>query len=164
MVTVPDSMIASRAAVLTALGADWEIHDLTVHRPRAGEVLVRMAYAGLCYSDEHLRFGKVAQLPVVGGHEGSGVVVATGPGVTGLAEGDHVALTFVAVCGRCYWCASGRANLCQSAGSGGVMADGTFRFHGAAPAIPAEGHSQRPGGCAGRRVAHPSDCRGTFCS
>jgi len=47
MVTVPDSMIASRAAVLTALGADWEIHDLTVHRPRAGEVLVRMAYAGL---------------------------------------------------------------------------------------------------------------------
>jgi len=139
MVTVPDSMIASRAAVLTALGADWEIHDLTVHRPRAGEVLVRMAYAGLCYSDEHLRFGKVAQLPVVGGHEGSGVVVATGPGVTGLAEGDHVALTFVAVCGRCYWCASGRANLCQSAGSGGVMADGTFRFHGAAPAIPAEG-------------------------
>ncbi len=135
---MPDT-IASRAAVLTELGGDWQIHDLTVDRPRAGEVLVEMAYAGLCYSDEHLRFGKVAALPVVGGHEGSGVVVETGPGVTGLSEGDHVALTFVAVCGRCHWCVSGRANLCQSSGSGGKMADGSFRFHGAGPAIPAEG-------------------------
>ena len=132
-------MIASRAAVLTELGGDWQIHDLSVDRPRAGEVLVEMAYAGLCYSDEHVRFGKVAALPVVGGHEGSGVVVETGPGVTGLSEGDHVALTFVAVCGKCHWCASGRANLCQSSGSGGRMADGSFRFHGAGPDIPAEG-------------------------
>src|ERR1022692_850172 len=62
-------MISSKAAVLTALGREWEIHDLTVSDPRPGEVLVQMAYAGLCYSDEHLRFGKVAQLPVVGGHE-----------------------------------------------------------------------------------------------
>jgi alcohol dehydrogenase (nicotinoprotein) len=136
---VPDIMIASRAAVLTEPGGDWQIHDLSVDRPRAGEVLVEMAYAGLCYSDEHVRLGKVAALPVVGGHEGSGVVVETGPGVTGLSEGDHVALTFVAVCGRCHWCASGRANLCQSSGSGGRMADGSFRFHGAGPAIPAEG-------------------------
>lgn len=135
---MPDT-IASRAAVLTELGGDWQIHDLSVDRPRAGEVLIQLAYAGLCYSDEHLRFGKIAQLPVVGGHEGSGVVVETGPGVTGLSEGDHVALTFVAVCGRCHWCVSGRANLCQSAGSGGRMADGSFRFHGAGPTIPAEG-------------------------
>jgi alcohol dehydrogenase (nicotinoprotein) len=130
---------SSKAAVLTALGGEWEIHDLTVDDPGPGEVLVAMAYAGLCYSDEHLRFGKVAQLPIVGGHEGAGVVVQTGPGVTGLAAGDHVALTFVAVCGRCHWCASDRANLCQAANSSGRMADGSFRFHGDGPAFGAEG-------------------------
>ncbi len=125
-------MIETKAAVLTATGGDWEICDLRVDAPRAGEVLVRLAYAGLCYSDEHVRFDSGARLPIVGGHEGSGVVVETGPGVTGLATGDHVALTFVAVCGRCHWCASGRANLCESGGRANVgsMADGSFRFHG----------------------------------
>ena len=132
-------MISSKAAVLTALGREWEIHDLTVSDPGPGEVLVQMAYAGLCYSDEHLRFGKVAQLPVVGGHEGAGTVVRTGPGVTGLVAGDHVALTFVAVCGRCHWCASGRANLCQVSNSSGRMADGGFRFHGEGPAFSPDG-------------------------
>jgi NDMA-dependent alcohol dehydrogenase len=132
-------VISSKAAVLTALGGEWEIHDLTVDDPGPGEVLVAMAYAGLCYSDEHLRFGKVAQLPIVGGHEGAGIVVQTGPGVTGLVAGDHVALTFVAVCGRCHWCASGRANLCQAANSSGRMADGSFRFHGDGPAFGPEG-------------------------
>ena len=125
-------MIETKAAVLTATGGDWEICDLRVDAPRAGEVLVRLAYAGLCYSDEHVRFDSGARLPIVGGHEGSGVVVETGPGVTGLARGDHVALTFVAVCGRCHWCASARANLCESGGRANVgsMADGSFRFHG----------------------------------
>lgn len=122
-------MIESKAAVLTAPGADWEIRDLTVDPPGQGEVLVRLAYAGLCYSDEHLRFDSAARLPIVGGHEGSGVVAGTGPGVTGLAEGDHVALTFVAPCGRCHWCVSGRPNLCESGGRAnvGATADGSFR-------------------------------------
>src|SRR5215470_12544473 len=134
-------MIESKAAVLTEQGGDWEICDLKVDSPRAGEVLVRMAFAGLCYSDEHVRFDKNARLPIVGGHEGSGVVVETGPGVTGLTAGDHVALTFVAVCGRCQWCASGRANLCESGGRAniGSMADGSFRFHGSQPGFPADG-------------------------
>src|SRR5258708_33804866 len=124
-------MIESKAAVLTETGADWEICDLTVEPPREGEVLVRMAFAGLCYSDEHLRFDTNARLPIVGGHEGSAVVVETGPGVTGLAAGDHVALTFVTVCGRCHWCTSGRANLCESGGRAniGPMADGSFPVH-----------------------------------
>lgn len=118
--------------MLTRPGGEWEIHDLRVADPRENEVLVRLAYAGLCYSDEHLRFGDVAQLPIVGGHEGSGVVVQTGPGVTALSAGDHVALTFVATCGRCRWCASGRASLCLGTGgmNTGRMADGGFRFHG----------------------------------
>jgi alcohol dehydrogenase (nicotinoprotein) len=125
-------MIESKAAVLAATGEDWQLGTMVVDPPGEGEVLVRLAYAGLCYSDEHLRFDKAARLPIVGGHEGSGVVEATGPGVTGLAKGDHVALVFVAVCGRCHWCVSGRANLCESGGRANVgsMADGTFRRHG----------------------------------
>jgi NDMA-dependent alcohol dehydrogenase len=134
-------MIESRAAVLTKPGGDWEIHDVTVEPPHEGEVLVKLAYAGLCYSDEHLRFGSGARLPIVGGHEGSGVVEATGPGVTGLQPGDHVALTFVASCGRCHWCASGRWSLCESGGRANVgrMADGSYRFHGGPPSFPADG-------------------------
>ena len=130
-------MTGPRGAVLRRPGADWEIHELTVAPPKAGEVLVRMAYAGLCHSDEHMRFSTTTELPVVGGHEGSGVVAETGPGVTALAPGDHVALTFVAVCGHCRWCATDRANLCEGAGSvsSGTMADGTYRFHGAAPPL-----------------------------
>src|SRR5262249_29617476 len=96
-------------------------------------------------SDEHLRFGSGARLPIVGGHEGSGVVQEVGPGVTAVAPGDHVALTFVAICGRCYWCSSGRWSLCESGGRAniGQMADGTFRFKGpaggAGASFPAEG-------------------------
>ncbi len=141
-------MIESKAAVLTATGGEWEICDLTVDRPREGEILVRMAFAGLCYSDEHVRFDKNARLPIVGGHEGSGVVVETGPGVTGLSDGDHVALTFVTVCGRCHWCASGRANLCESGGrargqgspptgSAGSAASGRSRSSRSSPRTPA---------------------------
>jgi alcohol dehydrogenase (nicotinoprotein) len=135
------AMTESKAAVLTATGSDWEIHDLTVAAPREGEVLIKLAYAGLCYSDEHLRFDKNARLPIVGGHEGSGVVQQTGPGVTGLQAGDHVALTFVTVCGRCHWCSRGRGNLCESGGRANVgqMADGSFRFGGTAPGFPSDG-------------------------
>lgn len=146
-------MIESKAAVLTTLGGDWQIADLVTDDPREGEVLIKLAFAGLCYSDEHLRFDTGARLPIVGGHEGAGVVAEVGPGVTDLAPGDHVALTFVATCGRCRWCASGRSNLCESRGRPNVGArpDGSFRFHGqpptsrtpstspAAPEDPAEG-------------------------
>jgi alcohol dehydrogenase (nicotinoprotein) len=133
-------MIASRAALLTEPGGDWQVHDITVAPPRDGEVLVKLAYAGLCYSDEHLRADSRAQLPIVGGHEGSGVVEAVGPGVTKVAPGDHVALTFVSICGHCHWCATGRWSLCESGGRAnvGAMSDGTFRFHGAPP-LPADG-------------------------
>src|SRR5579859_6706441 len=125
-------MLETKAAVLTQPGGDWELHDIAVESPRAGEVLVKIAYAGLCYSDEHLRFGMAAELPIVGGHEGSGVVEAVGPGVTSLRPGDHVALTFVAICGRCHWCAGGRSGV-------GRMADGTFRFKGGPASFPADG-------------------------
>src|SRR6266567_3520332 len=144
-------MIETKAAVLTATGGDWEICDLRVDAPRAGEVLVRLAYAGLCYSDEHVRFDSGARLPIVGGHEGSGVVVETGPGVTGLATGDHVALTFVAVCGRCHWCASGRANLCESGRRAPVRSSPWTRWSpsvtsrcGSGPRRPRRRHAKAP--------------------
>jgi NDMA-dependent alcohol dehydrogenase len=123
----------TQAAVLWEYGGDWEIDELTLDDPREGEVLVRLAASGLCHSDEHLRIGDLPMeaLPTIGGHEGAGVVEATGPGVRGVAEGDHVVLSFVPACGRCHWCAIGRENLCDK-GIGiqvGLQQDGTSRHH-----------------------------------
>ena len=98
-----------------------------------------MAAAGLCHSDDHIRNGFMSppggpktRPPTIGGHEGSGVVVEVGPGVTGLAPGDHVVTSFLAVCGHCRWCASGMEYLCDK-GAGvlipGMPTDGTFRHH-----------------------------------
>lgn len=99
-----------------------------------------MAAAGLCHSDDHIRNGfmsppgarPTSRPPTIGGHEGSGVVVEVGAGVVGLAPGDHVVTSFVAVCGHCRWCASGMEYLCDK-GAGvltpGMPTDGTFRHH-----------------------------------
>lgn len=73
-----------------AQGGLWEVVDLELPAPEAGEVLVRWAYAGLCYSDEHVRHFDAEGLPIVGGHEGAGVIEAVGEGVEGLEVGDHV--------------------------------------------------------------------------
>src|SRR5690606_10641696 len=82
--------------------------------PRAGEVLVRLAASGLCHSDEHLVTGDLPQeLPMIGGHEGAGVVEEVGAGVTALAPGDHVVFSFVPSCGRCPSCSTGHQNLCD---------------------------------------------------
>jgi NDMA-dependent alcohol dehydrogenase len=123
----------TQAAVLWEYGGDWEIDELTLDDPREGEVLVRLAASGLCHSDEHLRIGDLPMeaLPTIGGHEGAGVVEAVGSGVRGVAEGDHVVLSFVPACGRCHWCAIGRENLCDK-GIGiqvGLQQDGTSRHH-----------------------------------
>ncbi|RBY84480.1 NDMA-dependent alcohol dehydrogenase [Blastococcus sp. TF02A-30] len=104
----------TRAAVLREPGTDYEIVELEVRDPGPGEVLVEMAYAGLCHSDEHLRHANPGgRYPIVGGHEGSGVVTAVGPGVTGVAPGDHIVTSFLPACGHCRFCASGRSNLCD---------------------------------------------------
>jgi S-(hydroxymethyl)glutathione dehydrogenase/alcohol dehydrogenase len=123
----------TEAAVLWEYGRDWEIDELTLDDPEDGEVLVRLAASGLCHSDEHLRVGDLPMeaLPAIGGHEGAGVVEAVGPGVRGVAEGDHVVLSFIPICGRCQWCAIGRENLCEQ-GIGiqvGLQRDGTSRHH-----------------------------------
>jgi Zn-dependent alcohol dehydrogenase len=101
--------------------------------PREHEVLVRMGAAGLCHSDDHFATGDipVGHLPFCGGHEGAGVIEAVGPGVRGLAVGDHVVTSFIPSCGRCRWCASGQQNLCDNGALmlEGCQLDGSFRMH-----------------------------------
>ena len=122
----------TRAAVVREPGKPWEITELELDEPRQGEVRIAFAAAGLCHSDEHLRTGDaVGRLPIVGGHEGAGVVEATGPGVTRVAVGDRVVCSFIPACGTCRYCSTGRQNLCDQGAQmvTGMLADGTFRFH-----------------------------------
>ena len=133
----------TKAAVIHGLHQDWSIDDVEVHAPKAGEVLVNWKVAGLCHSDEHLVTGDMvppkelldmmgleSMFPMVGGHEGAGVVLEVGPGVTSVKKGDHVSASFVPSCGRCRYCSTGRQNLCD-AGAGamvpGMITDGTHR-------------------------------------
>ncbi|MGH3319062.1 MAG: NDMA-dependent alcohol dehydrogenase [Streptosporangiaceae bacterium] len=122
----------TRAAVLREPGRWWEVEELELDEPKAGEVLVRFMACGLCHSDDHIRSGDApARLPMVGGHEGAGVVEAVGPGVTRVNQGDHVVCSFIPVCGTCRYCSTGRQNLCDAGLNAGVgcLPDGTFRFH-----------------------------------
>ena len=124
-------MRTTSAAALFAESADWEVVELEVDPPRAGEVHVRFDYTGLCRSDEHLRFGSAGRLPIVGGHEGAGVVEEVGPGVDDLKPGDHVVGSIVPTCGRCRWCVTGSPYLCDLGAHAltGMSPDGSFPFH-----------------------------------
>src|SRR5690242_12520825 len=107
-------MMKTRAAVLRKGGTPWEITELDLDEPKAGEVLVRMEAAGLCHSDEHIRATGTARLPLVGGHEGAGIIEATGPNVTRVTAGDRVACSYIPVCGTCRYCSTGKQNLCDA--------------------------------------------------
>ena len=122
----------TKAAVLRDLGKDWEITELDLDPPKAGEVLVRWVAAGLCHSDEHLRTGDIpVRYPIVGGHEGAGIVEEIGPGVSRLTPGDHIVCSFLPVCGHCRFCSRGLTNLCDLGALlyDNCLPDGTFRFH-----------------------------------
>ncbi|NIJ12528.1 S-(hydroxymethyl)glutathione dehydrogenase/alcohol dehydrogenase [Saccharomonospora amisosensis] len=123
----------TRAAALLEQPGKWQIVDVDLDEPSFNEVLVRFEAAGLCHSDDHAATGDmpVGKLPLIGGHEGAGVVEAVGPGVSSLAVGDHVVAQFVPSCGRCVACSSGRGNLCDLGmyALAGSMADGTYRAH-----------------------------------
>jgi alcohol dehydrogenase (nicotinoprotein) len=122
----------TRAAILRGAGQDFEVTELDLDPPKAGEVLIRYVAAGLCHSDEHLRHGDIVpRFPIVGGHEGAGIIEEVGPGVTRLAPGDHVICSFLPVCGHCRWCSTGKSNLCDLGMYllDGCQADGTYRFH-----------------------------------
>jgi S-(hydroxymethyl)glutathione dehydrogenase/alcohol dehydrogenase len=122
----------TRAAICRAPGTPWEITDIELDDPKANEVRIKFMAAGMCHSDDHIQKGAAPmRMPVVGGHEGAGIVEAVGEGVTRVAVGDHVVCSFVPVCGSCRYCSTGRQNLCETAMNmgTGMLPDGTFRFH-----------------------------------
>ena len=122
----------TKAAVLWGLGEKWQVEEIELDPPNAHEVQVKMVASGLCHSDEHLVTGDIpVPLPVLGGHEGAGIVTEVGEGVTDVAVGDHVVMSFLPSCGKCSYCARGMTNLCDSGAAVilGPQLDGTYRFH-----------------------------------
>ncbi len=123
----------SRAAVAFEAGKPLEIVEVDLDGPKAGEVLVEIKATGLCHTDEFTRSGADPEgaFPAILGHEGAGVVLEVGPGVTSLEPGDHVIPLYTAECRECEYCLNPKTNLCQKvrATQGqGVMPDGTSRF------------------------------------
>ncbi|NEW40460.1 NDMA-dependent alcohol dehydrogenase [Nocardia cyriacigeorgica] len=121
------------AAVLLDASKPFELMELDLDGPGPGEVLIRYTAAGLCHSDLHLTDGDLPpRYPIVGGHEGAGVIEDIGPGVTKVKPGDHVVCSFIPNCGHCRYCSTGRQNLCDMGATilDGCMPDGTYRFHG----------------------------------
>ena len=122
----------TQAAVLWELGAPWSVEEIELDPPGPGEVLVKLAASGMCHSDEHVVTGDLPfQLPLIGGHEGAGVVEQVGEGVSWLAPGDHVVFGFVPSCGRCTSCSTGHQSLCDLGALIGIglQVDGTSRHH-----------------------------------
>lgn len=123
----------SRAAVAFEAGQPLQVVEIDVDPPRAGEVLVRIHATGVCHTDAFTLSGDDPEgiFPSVLGHEGGGVVVEVGEGVTSVRPGDHVIPLYTAECRACKFCKSGKTNLCQAvrATQGkGLMPDGTTRF------------------------------------
>jgi NDMA-dependent alcohol dehydrogenase len=105
----------TRGAIIRQAPGKYEVVDLEVDDPRAGEVQVKLTASGLCHSDDHVATGDltVGIYPFAGGHEGAGIVTKAGENTKGLKEGDHVVFSFLPSCGHCRWCASGMQNLCD---------------------------------------------------
>jgi len=122
----------TQAAILWENATEWSVEPIELDPPKDGEVLVRLVASGMCHSDEHLRTNDLPGVrPIIGGHEGAGVVEEVGPGVTDLAPGDHVVFGFIPACGKCPTCASGHSNLCDTGAllMMGRQLDGTSRHH-----------------------------------
>lgn len=121
-----------KAAVLTGVGAPLEVRDdIDVAAPGPGEVRVRVEASGVCHSDLSVQNGTIPlPAPIVLGHEGAGVVEEVGEGVTRVAPGDHVVLSFVPKCGECDACTRGQPFLCETSAmqAAGGLLDGTTRL------------------------------------
>jgi S-(hydroxymethyl)glutathione dehydrogenase/alcohol dehydrogenase len=121
-----------KAAVLYGANQPFKVEELELDPPGPGEVLVKMVATGVCHSDLHVVTGDLQRpFPVVLGHEGAGIIEALGPGVTAVAVGDHVVLTYLPACGKCRWCHTGQPNMCDLGAllRTGRMLDGTARLH-----------------------------------
>ena len=122
-----------RAAVAFAPGKPLEVTTVQLEGPRAGEVLVEIKATGICHTDEFTRSGADPEglFPAILGHEGAGIVVDVGPGVTSVKKGDHVIPLYTPECRQCPSCLSRKTNLCTAIRSTqglGVMPDGSSRF------------------------------------
>jgi S-(hydroxymethyl)glutathione dehydrogenase/alcohol dehydrogenase len=126
-------IVKTKAAVLWENNKPWSVEEIELDPPKAGEVLVKLAASGLCHSDEHLVTGDLPfPLPIIGGHEGAGVVQEVGENVSWLEPGDHVVFGFIPSCGRCPSCSTGHQNLCDLGalmGAGRQITDGGARHH-----------------------------------
>ncbi|WP_210530517.1 S-(hydroxymethyl)glutathione dehydrogenase/class III alcohol dehydrogenase, partial [Rubellimicrobium arenae] len=123
----------TRAAVAVAAGRPLEIMEVNLEGPRAGEVLVEVRATGICHTDEFTLSGADPEglFPAILGHEGAGVVLEVGPGVTSVAPGDHVIPLYTPECRQCPSCLSRKTNLCtaiRATQGQGLMPDGTSRF------------------------------------
>ncbi len=123
----------TKAAVAYEAGKPLEIETVNLDGPKAGEVLVEIKATGVCHTDEFTLSGADPEgiFPAILGHEGAGVVVDCGEGVTSVRKGDHVIPLYTPECRQCEYCTSGKTNLCQAirATQGqGIMPDGTSRF------------------------------------
>ena len=122
-----------KAAVAHKAGVPLKIETVSLEGPRSGEVLVEIKATGICHTDEFTRSGADPEglFPAILGHEGAGVVVDVGPGVSSLKQGDHVIPLYTPECRQCEYCLSGKTNLCQAirvTQGQGVMPDGSSRF------------------------------------
>ena len=123
----------TKAAVAFAAGQPLRIEEVDLEGPKAFEVLVELKATGLCHTDEFTRSGDDPEgaFPAILGHEGAGIVVEVGPGVTSLSPGDHVIPLYTPECRQCEFCLNPKTNLCQAIRSTqgqGLMPDGTSRF------------------------------------
>ena len=123
----------TRAAVALEAGKPLEVMEVNLEGPKAGEVMVEIKATGICHTDEFTRSGADPEglFPAILGHEGAGVVVEVGPGVTSVKVGDHVIPLYTPECRQCASCLSGKTNLCtaiRATQGQGLMPDGTSRF------------------------------------
>jgi NDMA-dependent alcohol dehydrogenase len=123
----------TEAAILWPDASEWSVEEIELDPPKnPDEVLVSYTASGMCHSDEHVLTGDLPTgRPLVGGHEGAGIVEEVGPGCTLLKPGDHVVMGFIPACGRCPSCATGHSNLCDVGATllGGRQSDGSSRHH-----------------------------------
>src|SRR5881227_3636088 len=123
----------TKAAIAHAAGRPLEVVTVDLDGPKAGEVLVEIKASGVCHTDEFTRSGADPEglFPVIFGHEGAGIVVDVGAGVTSVKKGDHVIPLYTPECRQCPSCLSRKTNLCtaiRATQGKGVMPDGTSRF------------------------------------
>ncbi len=132
----------TKGALVWDLNQPWTIDEIEIGDPRRGEVTVQLETAGLCHSDHHLLTGDfpIPSFPVLGGHEGAGIINDIGDRVEDLTVGDHVVMSFIPSCGKCTPCQVGLRNLCDLGMgllSGASVSDGSFR-------VTAKGHDVVP--------------------